>query len=350
MSTSLNDLKWMKYSQREVDFILYNWSLINDEVCYPNDLDYLKIFYINCLSNNKLIIDASFFQRKKLVVNIESISWFKDDLRAGLFLSTCMYLKYRYLNFLIDFYGDFLKDLIVSIDCFHKNTNTIYNDFDSKSFSIRDKNFSMRQAFYMYKYYKTKPKDLSWLNQNSKEQLDWAMEYLQETGLLIQPYNFLPADNKESYIQICASIDALDLHPDLSSKISKKKDGNKKKSEREEMHVPISEQNKYSNDRHSSNQSTKKLDNLPHHPYTNLDLFHNSGKNSEHKEKLVNNMRNAWNQKVFRDKKPVKPEKQLKLPYGYNKKLDRIAEAYGENAIDSLKQILDKEYTDIQKI
>ena len=314
MPTSLDDLEGMKYSQREVDFILYNWSLVNDEVRYPNDLDYLKSFYIYCLSNDKLMINPSFFKRKRLVVDIELISWFKDDLRAGLFLSAYMYLKYKYLNFIIEFYNNFLKDLVFNIDFFHENINTIDKDVYSKSFVITAKTFAIRQAFYMYKFYKTKPRDLSWLNQNNREQLNWAMEYLQGMGLLIQPYNFLPADNKESYIQICASIDALDLHPPSSK---------------------------------AASSTATKADDLPNHSLTNLNTFHTGYKNSEHKEKILSNMRNAWNQKVFRDKKPVKLEKQIKLPYGYNKKLDKIAEAYGENAIDSLKQILDKEYKDV---
>lgn len=305
MSTSLDDLKWMKYSQREVDVILYNWSLVNDEVIYPNDLNYLKGLYTYCLDNGILVISNNFFQEKVPLVNNELISWFKDDLRAGLFLYTFIHFKHNHLELIARFYNDFLKDLVISIDCVRKS-----NDLsDNKLFNTIYKKYAIRDAFTFYKRYRTKSKDLSWLNCNNREQLDWAMEYLQKLGLLIQPYNFLPADNKESYIQICASIDALDLHPDSTTAI--------------------------------------KVDNLPNQSFNDLHPFHTGYENSEYKEKILNNIRNAWNQKVFRDKKQVKLEKQIKLPYGYNKKLDKIAEAYGKNSVDYLKQILDKEYNDV---
>lgn len=305
MSTSLDDLKWMKYSQREVDFILYNWRLVYDEVIYPNDLNYLKNLHIFCLDND-IVMPSNLFPRVKIpVVNYELISWFKDDLRSGLFLYTFIHFKHNHLELIARFYNNFLKDLVISIDCVSENNNLA----NSKFFNTIYKTFAIKDAFNLYKRYRTKSKDLSWLNCNSREQLDWAMEYLQRLGLLIQPYNFLPANNKESYIQICASIDALDLHPNSTTAIE--------------------------------------VDNLPNQSFNNLDPFHTGYENSEYKEKILSNIRNAWNQKVFRDKKPVKIEKQIKLPYGYSKKLDKIAEAYGENSVESLKKILDKEYNDV---
>lgn len=192
MSTSLDDLKWMKYSQREVDIILYNWSLVNDEVIYPNDLNYLKDFYRHCLHNKLSMICPTFFQGKIPVVKNELISWFKDDLRPGLFLYTFIHFKHDHLELRGRFYNDFLKDLVVSIDCVSRSNELL----DNRLFNTIYKTYAIKDAFILYKYYKTKSKDLMWLNYNNREQLDWAIDYLQRLGLLIQPYNFIPANNK----------------------------------------------------------------------------------------------------------------------------------------------------------
>ncbi len=358
MSTLLSSIKNMKYSQREVDFILYNWSLINDEVDCPNNLSYLKYFFEYCLEEKKKIIDPSFLQKHRFLMNNEVISWFKDDLRAGLFLYAFIYFNYGKLNINLRVYGDFLKDIVISIDCSHEKNYGLNTSFVSQFFNSRSKALILKQALQFYGTYKTKPKDLNWLSNSDREQLDWATEYLQELGLLIQPFNFLASDAKENYLQICASIDALDLHTDLSSKINKTKDekldavDTNMYLEGEIFVTPIIGQNfSHSNSgpvtQHANSTTPIKEDNLPKLVLKMQNPFHTGFENSELKVKILKNMRNAWNQKVFRDKKPVKSEKQLKLPYGYNKKLGEIAEAYDENMVDCLKQILDKEYDDV---
>lgn len=362
MSTLLDEIKNMKYSQREVDFILYNWSLIDGEVDCPNNLEYLKSFFKYCLDEKKQTIDPTFLQKERFLIGDEAISWFKDDLRAGLFLYAFIHFRYNNLSLYLQIYDDFLKDLVMSIDCFHEKNYGLNTSYVSKLFSSRTKRLILRQAFHAYKNYKNKPKDLNWLNRNDKDQLDWAIEYLQELGLLIQPLNFLSANQKDSYTQICASIDALDLHPDLGSKITDKIK-NKRSTcvnghdghmyiQKEQCLVPVIGQNLLSNNdwfinQHGNPAKSIKQDNLPKLAFNSLDPFHTGPKSSEHKDKILSNMRNAWNQKVFRDKKPVKLEKQLKLPHGYNKKLGKIAEVYNVNLVNCLKHILDKEYNDV---
>lgn len=348
-----HNVRFVKYSQREVDFILYKWSLINDEVRQPNNLSYLNNFFEHCLNSKSKMIDPIYLERRKSLINDELIGWFKDDLRAGLFLYTYLHFRHKHLNLDLQIYDNFLKDLVVSIDCVSKE-NTIQ---DIRLFTYAHKMFAIRHASLFYKNYKTKSKYLSWLHRNDKEQIDWAIEYLQELNLLIQPFNFLSTDNTERYMQICASIDALDLHTDLSIKIIR--NTNSKKNDNvdnlandiseEESRLAFKDQDLHPNSRNIPSQQSKlnavyNVKDLPINSFNKSDPFHAGAKNSEHKEKLLSNMRNAWNQKVFRDKKSVVPERKMKLPHGYNKKLEQIAEAYGSNAVDSLKQILDEEY------
>ncbi|WP_041757584.1 hypothetical protein [Psychrobacter arcticus] len=334
----------LKYSQREVDFIFHNLELDGKISRYPHTLFNLKLaidleFKIN-------IYERVYFFPTTTLVPDNYIRWLKDDLRATLWFYSFLILCCKWEFDIIMEHTVFPKDLILSFDLFHRAGNK--NGFLCRDFLLFGKKNIMKNAIYFYNNFKTNHKYLSWLDRKDQEQMDWAFDYLQEKELLINTPTFLPNNTKECYAQVCASLDALDLHSDLKSKLidiqTTKAKNTDKPDQTSEQGIHSQEEQLIARNEEFDQASKTNWQN----PKAFATLVSKVNKDSDAKRELIQRMRTAWNQKVFRDKKIVKPEKKLKLPHGYEKKLNVIAEAYGENMVIYLKALIDKEYNEIK--
>ena len=377
MSYNIGNIRSWKYTQREVDFILYNLSLEDQQVILPNDLDFLDR-YIDLKSKNRRdVTQKIYFKPKYCLVKYDLFKWYKDDLRRGLWFYAYMYIYHKEINLNLKCHGDFLKDLLYSFDCSYKLDKVISENYVDKDYYLYTKNFAIRRASHLYIRYRTKTKYLHWLDPRNQKQIDWAIDYLEERRLLIQPFNFILTSNVDLYMQICSSIDAIDLHSEYNIKAESQKkvdyinDFQDKNDESIIQENPFASASKFlecdgsiisslvipeldksidenkSYNRSVEQSGTDQDITKEEHTHTRYNPFHEGFEPTEYKKKLLKRMRTAWNKKVFDSKEHVRPDKQVKLPHGYNKKLTKIAEAYDENTLDCLKQILDKEYDDV---
>ena len=336
----------LKYSQREVDFIFHNLELDGkvSQHQYPHTL-----FELKAVIDSELRINMSekvYFFPKYTLVPDNYMRWLKDDLRSSLWFYSFIIVWNKWEFNIIPEHTIFPKDLILSFDIFHRNGRE--HDFLCRNFLLFNKKNVMRNAIYFYNKYKTNHKYLNWLDKRNQEQMDWALDYLQEKELLINAPTFLPNNTKECYAQVCASLDALDLHSDLKSKLidsqTTKAKNIDKPAQRSEQGMKSQEEQVIARNKEVDEASKKHR----HNPNAFTTLVSKVNQDTDAKRELIQRMRTAWNQKVFRDKKTVKPEKQLKLPHGYEKKLNVVAEAYGENMVNYLKVLIDKEYDKIK--
>ncbi len=348
--------KRIKYSQREVDFILYNLKLDDYDLTTPNNLSYLNETF-----DKYYTIDPSkkiYLNPRYCLVSDESIRWIKDDLRAALWFYSFLVIRQRWEFEIIIEHAVFSKDLILSFDSYHKRVGT--RGFICRDFNLLNKNRLVRIAMPLYSEYKTSHKYLIWLDRKDQEQMDWAIDYLQERELLINAPTFLSINTKECYAQICASLDALDLHPNLKEKLNDyqtaKAKNTSKDNQTSDQDVSSQEQQLISSNNNMVQAIRKTIDvNSDRNTYINepktkayITLIREKYKVSDAKKDVLMKMRTAWNQKVFRDKKTVKPEKRIKLPHGYEKKVKEISIAYDEEMVACLKRIIDEEYNQIK--
>lgn len=357
MQNGMSKLKHLEFDQREVDFILQNIELDGYDVILPNDANYLERMYKNYgLDPNSL----NYFNPKTYLVSNESIRWFKDDLRAALWFYAFLVIKQKWPINLLSVHGIFTKDFILSFDCFYEINRPTPNGL--RNFLTFFKTRAIRIAVPYFHKCKTSRDYLRWLNESNREQMEWALDYLQEKELLINAPNFMPINTKECYAQVCASLDALDMHPDLQQKLADSYPRGPKESIKannaNQVHdgVMDSQTNQVITRNRALDQDMNNQANIPQS--TALDGRPNSKafralvkevhEASNAKRELLTRMRTAWNQKVFRDKKPVKAEKNLKLPHGYEKKLKEISEAYDEDIVVCLKRVIDEEYRSVK--
>ena len=335
----------LNYSQREVDFIFHNLELDSKFSIYPHTLFYLKIAIYKEFKIN--MSDKIYFFPKLTLIPDSYIRWLKNDLRAALWFYSFLILHCKWDFYIIVEHNIFPKDLILSFDSQHKKLNP--NNFICRDFLLINKKRNMKKAISSYNELRTNHKYLFWLDRKNQEQMDWALDYLQEKGLLINAPNFLPNNTKECYAQVCASLDALDLHSDLKTKLI---DSQTTKAKNTDKSDQVSQQGMESQEKQviRRNEEFDQASKTTHrqNPKAFATLVSKVNKDSDAKRKLIRKMRTAWNQKVFRDKKTAKPEKKLKLPHGYEKKLNEVAESYGENMVNYLKVLIDKEYDKIK--
>ena len=288
--TKLNPKKDIKLilNQREVNIALNELWLKHYEVSLPNDLDYLNATCdkINLSEDdrNDLIISS-----KSNVLPDESISWLQNDLRAALWFDFYLYSK-RDLNFpWRDFSADFLKNLIINFDL-QNYSSTNRDGSQYNHYNIEWKRDFMNEAKSLYIKVRTTLQDLEWLNEKNEKQILWAHSYLSTHGYLVQNPLFLCNDLSAYYMQICASLDALDIPNRRNSR-----------------------------------------------PYK-MTLF---------KKDVLNKMRNAWSQKKFRDKKDAETAQEYFLTRRHMNKLKKLADGYGLSSKEYLQQLIDEAYNSI---
>lgn len=333
MSEYTYQLERLIFSSREVDFILQNLEMDGHSVVTPNDADYLKKICTERAINTS---SKHYFDPKAYLVPNDSIRWFKDDLRVTLWFYAFLVIEQQWSMNLLSVHNIFTKDFALSFDCHfdHRGlrTNTLRN------FLGRSKTRAIKIAFPYFSKCKTSRDHLRWLNENNKEQINWALDYLQEKKLLINAPNFTPTNTKECYAQVCASLDALDMHSDLQQKLIDSYPRESKKTDKPDQTMT------------NGKLDTPRETTLGYrdNPEAFKKIFKDVHEASDAKRELLTRMRTAWNQKVFREKNPVKAEKKTKLPHGYEKKVKEISEAYGEDMVACLKRIIDEEHNTVK--
>lgn len=352
-------------SQRVVNFLLYQLNIDYGDVGFPNTVDYLDAYILDKQKIDHLIITQPYFTHGSFLLPEESIHWLASDLRASIWFYAYMSVEEKDFNLSMCEYGDFQKDLLLGIDCSLSDKRPLKRS--EWSYDLRRKKYTLIYAKALYSNFKTKVKHLNWLNPNDANQLQWAIDHLEEKNLLIKPPTFIPTINRDLYAQICASLDALDLF-EMSSYLNKEhielennEAVNNEEEEKEKkityVKMPfgqnvgtsrelIDDDRIVTNDVEKPEIETKAAE-LQSHLNKQESPFEQVYSITDFKKQSLKSMRNAWNQKTSRDKEEKKRPPEFKLPHGYNKKLDKIAEKHGKNAIDSLKQILDKEYNDV---
>lgn len=335
-----HDLKRPKYSQREVDFILHNLELDGYRLEIPNDINYLG--YIIDIKHKLDTTRKIYFTPKFCLVSEDSIRWLKDDLRVALWFYAFLVIKQKWSINLLTEHTIFHKDLILSFDSQHREVDP--KIFVCRDFFLMDKNRVIKTAVPFYNSIKTSNKDLSWLDRKDQEQMNWALEYLQEKKLLINAPTFLAINTKECYAQVCASLDALDMHSDLQQKLIDSYPRESNKADRPDQTMTNGK-------RDTPRETTLAYRDNSEARYNSeafKKLFKDVYEASDAKRELLTRMRTAWNQKVFREKNPVKAEKKIKLPHGYEKKVKEISEAYGEDMVACLKRIIDEKHNAVK--
>lgn len=283
-------------TEREVAIALAILLQYHNDVIIIREKDYLlrrlQQTYLNQESLLVLLNDV-----KSVLVPEESIDWITKDLRASLWFGN--YYS-NYLASIITFRNNNVSNnvghLITGIDCFFISLNppTYSNDTEDihlinfYNFGLEHKLAAINNTKILYNSILTERKYTDWMDINDLDQLYWAVDYLRKAGMLVQNKLFLAQNNEDMFAQICASLDAID-------------------------------------DFHNINYQ--------YTPTVNKKYF-------------ISNMRKAWSQKKFRDKKDVEAAQDLLLNRKAKKQLLELSSAYGISSVEMLTNLIDSAYQD----
>ena len=235
---------------------------------------------------------------KSVLIPEESIDWITKDLRASLWFAN--YYKKHILD--IPFANNSLSKhvdfLITGIDCSftllnppsHSNDNNeqIYL-IDYYDFNLEHKLTIINNTKRLYQSIFTERKYTDWIDISDQDQLYWAADYLKKAARLVEVPLFLAQNNEDIFAQICASLDTIDNLHNMSYQYT---------------------------------------------PTVNKKYF-------------ISNMRKAWSQKKFRDKKDVEAAQDLLLNRKAKKQLLELSSAYGISSVEMLTNLIDAAYQDI---
>lgn len=170
------------------------------------------------------------------------------------------------------------------------NTLSRSNDcmIDKHNFCLIQKSVFINRAKRLYNTIRTKRESTNWLDIDDEDQLYWASDYLDKARILIKPPLFLAQNNIDILAQICASLDTID--------------------------------------------NTHQID-FPYVPSINKKYF-------------ISNMRKAWSQKKFRDKKDVESAQDLLLTRKAKNQLLELSSAYGISSFEMLTNLIDSAHQD----
>lgn len=236
---------------------------------------------------------------KSVLMPEENIDWITKDLRASLWfynyyqnhLTSNIYLAQNSLSNHVDY-------LITGIDCSFILLNPpIYSNDSEQLHIINNYNFGLEHKLtvinntkMLYQSILTERKYTDWIDINDQDQLYWAADYLRKAGMLVQNKLFLAQNNEDMFAQICASLDAIDNFHNMSY-----------------QYIP-----------------------------------------TVNKKYFISNMRKAWSQKKFRDKKDVEAAQDLLLNRKAKKQLLELSSAYGISSVEVLTNLIDLAYQDIK--
>lgn len=284
-------------TEREVAVTLAILNQYHNDIVIIRDKDYLlRRLQQTYLDQGLLLVLLN--DVKSVLVPEESSNWITKDLRASLwfynyyhnYLTSNIHLAHNSLSNHVDY-------LITGIDCSFMLLNPPISSNDSEQLHIiNNYNFGLEYKLTvindikrLYHSILTERKYTDWIDINDIDQLYWAVDYLRKAGMLVQNALFLAQDNKDMFAQICASLDAIDNFHDM---------------------------------------------NYQYTPTANKRFF-------------ISNMRKAWSQKKFRDKKDAETAQEYFLTRRHMNKLKKLADEYGLSSKEYLQQMIDKEYNSL---
>lgn len=354
----------MKLNEREIAVVLAVLAQHDPSIMINNDKNYLA-----------RIMSESFYKEDDFLVLLKNIpsllvlekelEWFKTNQRSSIWLHNYFFTSGNLLpNFRPNMNSNFIDNLITGFDCAHYQTvssnsdsnptglnsfpdqqysfqqssvatkysdlaidmnnvfskpNNIGNGFatgvtgpydnrnnyssaetDNKvvdsiestpllsnfNFALEQKSMFIFNAKILYNLIRTTHEYISWIDIKDENQLYWAWNYLNKAGYLIKPQLLLTQNNDDIGAQIYASIDSIDNQHDISYSYSP----------------------------------------------------------TAMKKYFISNMRKAWSQKKFRDKKDIESAQDLLLSRVSKKQLMNLSKSYGINTVEMLSIIIDEAY------
>lgn len=232
---------------------------------------------------------------KSVLIPEENIDWITKDLRASLWLYNYypnhLASKIAFCNNSVNNHVDYL---VTGIDCFFMPLNPpIYSNDNEEIHLINFYNFGLEHKLkiindtkMLYRSILTERKYTDWIDINDRDQLYWASDYLRKAGMLVENKLFLAQNSEEIFTQICASLDSIDNFHNMSYQYA---------------------------------------------PTANKKYF-------------ISNMRKAWSQKKFRDKKDIEAAQDLLLTGKAKKQLLELSNAYGTSSVEILTDLIDTAY------
>jgi len=281
-------------TEREVAATLAILNQYHNDIVIIRDKDYLlRRLQQTYLDQGLLLVLLN--DVKSVLVPEESSNWITKDLRASLWfynyyynhLTSNIHLAHNSLSNHVDY-------LITGIDCSFMLLNPpIYSNDSEQLHIINNYNFGLEYKLTvindtkrLYHSILTERKYTDWIDINDIDQLYWAVDYLRKAGMLVQNVLFLAQDNKDTFAQICASLDTIDNFHNM---------------------------------------------NYQYTPTANKRFF-------------ISNMRKAWSQKKFRDKKDAETAQEHFLSRRHMNRLKKLASEYGVSSAEYLQQLIDEAY------
>lgn len=289
-----------KLTEREVAVALAILQQSTSSIAIIRNRDYLFRAIEQVYFSEDVLLDL-LKDIRSVLLSQKDIGWITESVRTSLWFSHYYYNK---LSTVIPFRNNsvsiYIDNLITGIDCyFHLLSQNIQmnlildpngatkprliNNFD---FGLPDKIQVINDAKALYNSIRTTRKYTDWISINDRDQLYWASDYLRKSGILVENKLFLAQNSEDLFAQICASLDT-------------------------------------------------------------IDSFHNMGYQympTANKKYFISNMRKAWSQKKFRDKKDIEAAQDLLLTGKAKKQLLELSSAYGTSSVEILTDLIDTAY------
>lgn len=291
MLSKIDDL-----TDREVAVVLKVLSQYNNEIIVIREKSYLyKRLNQILLEPDSLLVLLN--DVKSVLIPEENIDWITKDIRASLWF-TNYYKKYMLdIPFAINSLSKHVDFLITGIDCSFMPLNPPSRSNDSDqvhlinhyNFHLEHKLTTINNTKMLYRALLTERKYTIWIDINDQDQLYWASDYLRKAAVLVEFPLFLAQNNEDIFAQICASLDAIDNFHNM---------------------------------------------NYPYTPTANKKYF-------------ISNMRKAWSQKKFRDKKDAESAQEYFFTRRHMSKLKKLADEHGLSSKEYLQQLIDETYDSI---
>ena len=242
---------------------------------------------------------------KACLVPEEEIKWIINDQRVSFWFYhyysqniQVSLLPPPYQNMI----NSYIDNVLTSLDCSfytappvlllgtqnQPNTLSYSNDriIDKHNFCLLQKSIFINRAKRHYNSIRTKRESTNWIDMDNEDQLYWASDYLDKARILIKPPLFLAQNNIDILAQIYASLDTIDNTHEIDS------------------------------------------------PYVM----------SINKKYFISNMRKAWSQKKFRDKKDDESALEHILTRRHRNRLKELANDYGVSSKEYIQQLIDDTY------
>ena len=236
-----------------------------DDDDYRNLLSFEVKKYENPVQRFHQLVDIKI----KTVLPDSYIKWFKNDLRASLYLAGLVetMLKNKRItekggdDFLV-YFSDFIRSNPINyINSFGEFTTMEYS-FNNNNATPIHENWVISYILSIKDYYlnnMVNKKRVRWIDSTNKDQVQYIYEYLLESDKILLKHSFFPDSSQEIYMLILASIDSLSNSKAEGSTIRKwNKEGTKYTdfTERESILIPLEKAWKYFSKRAEKSDSS----------------------------------------------------------------------------------------------